>query len=128
MLDINFLITILCLLFIIELIHYKEGYGIYLYYSSDNKIMDSENNPIKSSSLFPNIDKKTNSELISMFTDISYCDNIDDISYSYYKDKYILQDQMNMYKEGFSGGYDHYEKIYLFFVGLLFIYLLLIMD
>jgi len=35
---------------------------------------------------------------------------------------------MNMYKEGFSGGYDHYEKIYLFFVGLLFIYLLLIMD
>ena len=128
MLDINFLITILCLLFIIELIHYKEGYGIYLYDSSDNKIMDSENNPIKSFSLFPNIDKKTNSELISMFTDISYCDNIDDISYSYYKDKYILQDQMNMYKEGFSGGYDHYEKIYLFFVGLLFIYLLLIMG
>ncbi len=62
-----------------------------------------------------------------MFTDINYCDNIDDLSYSYYKDEYILQDQMNMYKEGFSGGYDNYEKIYLFFVGLLFIYLLLIM-
>lgn len=106
------LITILCLLLIIELIHMKEGYDIFLYDESYNKILDQENNPIKALKIFPNINNKKPGELISMFTNIDYCDNLDDLSYN---NEYILQ-------EGFSE--NPIEKPYLFILGLFLIYLL----
>lgn len=117
-----FIITILCLLFIIEIINMKESFDIYLFDESYNKILDVDNNPIKSLKIFPNIEGKENNELISMFTNISYCDNLDDLSYN---NQYILQDGLfrdGRYIEGFSE--NPIEKPYLFILGILFIYLL----
>lgn len=105
------LITILCLILIIEIIHMKEGYDIFLYDNSYNKILDEENRPIKAVKIYPDTNKSTKI-LMSMFTDINYCDNLDDLSYN---DKYVLQ-------EGFSE--NPIEKPYLFLLGLFLIYLL----
>lgn len=118
----KFAISIISLLIIIEIINIREGYGIYFYDMSYNKITDSSNNPLRSKKLFPNTETKSVSQLISMFTDISYCDNLDDISYN---DSYILNDDAFLYNkyEGFSVIYN-IEKIYLFMVGLLFICIL----
>lgn len=108
----DLLITILCLIFIIEIINMKEGYDIFLYDESYNKIIDQDNNPIKAVKIYPNTNKKPR-ELMSMFTDIEYCDNLDDLSYN---NEYILQ-------EGFSE--NPIEKPYLFVLGLFLIYLLI---
>lgn len=88
----HILITILCLLFIIEIIHMKEGYDIFLYDESYNKILDEDNKPIKGKKVYPEVETKTNKQLMSMFTNINYCDNLDDLSYN---NDYTL-------KEGFS--------------------------
>ena len=116
----NLAITIIVLLIIIELIHMKEGYGIYFYDNSNNIITDPSNNPLRSSKLFPNIETKSVTQLVNMFTDISYCDNLDDLSYN----KTFLKDDLLFYNkyEGFSEIY--IEKTYLFMVGLLIIYIL----
>lgn len=108
------LITILCLLFIIEIINMKEGYDIFLYDASYNKILDQENKPIKAVKVYPNIETKTTKELISMFTNINYCDNLDDLSYN---TDYSL-------KEGFSE--NPIEQPYLWILGLCLIYLLVV--
>lgn len=105
------LITILCLIFIIEIINMKEGYDIFLYDEDYNKVLDENNTPIKAVKIYPNTNKKT-AELMSMFTDINYCDNLDDLSYN---NKNILQ-------EGFSE--NPIEKPYLFILGVFLIYLL----
>jgi len=132
MLSLNFIITILSLLLIIEIINTKEGYSIYLYDTYHNKILDSNNNELRTSDLFPNIKGKNVPQLMNMFSDIKFCDNLDDISYSYYNNNYVLKDDLifyNKYKEGFSEiNYKMtlIEKIYLFLVGLLFIYILTI--
>lgn len=89
----------------------KEGYDIFLYDVSYNKVLDETNNPIKAVKIYPDTNKKT-AILMSMFTDINYCDNLDDLSYN---DKYVLQ-------EGFSE--NPIEKPYLFLLGVFLIYLL----
>ena len=130
MLSIHFIISILSLLLtieIIEMVHTKEGYGIYLYDLSHNKITDSDNNHLQSSFLYPNVEDKNVPKLMNMFSDISFCDNLDDLSYSFYDNKYILKDDLLLYKEGFSEinyNMTPIEKIYLFMVGLLFIFIL----
>lgn len=106
------IITILVLLFIIELINMKEEFDIFLFDASYNKILDEDNKYVKALKSYPNIEKKKNSELMSMFTNLSYCDNLDDLSYN---NEYVLQ-------EGFSE--NPIEKPYLFILGLLLIYLL----
>ena len=116
----HFVIPILVLLIILSLIHRKEGYGIYFYDTSNNIITDISNHPLRSSKLFPNVETKSVKQLVNMFTDISYCDNLDDLSYN----KTFLKDDLFFYNkyEGFSEIY--IEKSYLFTVGLLWIYLL----
>lgn len=106
------LITILCLLFIIEIINMKEGYDIFLYDASYNKILDEDNKPIKAVKVYPDVESKTTKQLISMFTNINYCDNLDNLSYN---NDYSL-------KEGFSE--NPIEKPYLWILGLFLIYLL----
>ena len=122
----KFIISVICLLVILEIINMKEGYGIYFYDLSQNIITDSSNNPLRSSELFPNINTKSTSQLVDMFTDISYCDNLEDISYSNYNQDYVLKDDRLFYTkyEGFSEIPTHIERIYLFMVGLLFIAIL----
>ena len=122
----KFIISVICLLVILEIINMKEGYGIYFYDGSYNKITDSSNNALRSSELFPNINTKSTSQLVNMFTDISYCDNLDDISYSNYNNGYVLKDDRLFYSkyEGFSEIPTEIERIYLFMVGLLFICIL----
>jgi hypothetical protein len=116
----NFAFTIIGLLIIIEFIHRKEGYGIYFYDMSHNRITDVSNNPLRSSKLFPNVETKSVKQLVSMFSDISYCDNLDDLSYN----QTFLKDDLFLYNtyEGFTEIY--IEKTYLFMVGLLLIYIL----
>lgn len=108
------------ILLILSQIHRKEGYGIYFYDSSNNIITDTSNIPLRSSKLFPNVETKSVKQFVNMFTDISYCDNLDDISYN----KTFLKDDLLFYNkyEGFSEIY--IEKSYLFMVGLLLIYIL----
>lgn len=116
----KFIISVISILVILEIINMKEGYGIYFYDGSYNKITDSSNNALRSSELFPNINTKSTSQLVNMFTDISFCD---DISYSNYNNGYVLKDDLLFYNkyEGFSEIPTHIERIYLFMVGLLFI-------
>ena len=111
----KFIISVICLLVILEIINMKEGYGIYFYDGSYNKITDSSNNALRSSELFPNINTKSTSQLVNMFTDISYCDNLDDISYSNYNNGYVLKDDRLFYSkyEGFSEIPTHIERIYI---------------
>ena len=126
MIIVGFLITFVFILFILQNINSKEG--LYLYDISNNLILDSSKNPLQSSFLIPDINDRSAPNLISMYSDINFCDNLDDLSYSVYNNKNILKDDMlffNKYKEGFSEyNMTLIEKIYLFLIGLFIIYLI----
>lgn len=126
MLLVVFFFVFVIILGILQYINSKEG--LYLYDISNNLILDSDKNPVQSYFLIPTINDSRASKLISMYSDISFCDNLDDLSYSVYNNKNILNDDMlfyNKYKEGFSEyNMSLIEKIYLFLIGLLIIYLL----
>lgn len=125
MLIVVFLFVFVIILGILQTINSKEG--LYLYDISNNLIVDSDKKPLQSYFLIPTINDRA-SKLISMYTSIRFCDNLDDLSYSVYNNKNILKDDMsfyNTYKEGFSEyNMTLIEKIYLFLIGLLIIYML----
>ena len=126
MLIVVYFIILGIILGILQIINSKEG--LYLYDELNNNILDSNNNKITSSYLLPDINNINAPKLISMYSDITFCDNLDDLSYSIFNNKNILKDDMlfyNKYKEGFSEyNMTLIEKIYLFFIGLLIIYIL----
>lgn len=121
-----FLFVFVFILGILQHINSKEG--LYFYDASYNLIVDSDKNPLQSYFLIPNIKDNRASNLISMYSSISFCDNLDDLSYSVYNNKNILKDDMsfyNTYKEGFAEyNMSRIEQIYLFLIGLLIIYIL----
>ena len=124
MFTIKFVAIIISLLVIIEIINAKEGFSIYLYDSSLNYLKDSSGSSIQTNELFPNVKNKSVKQLVNMFTDISYCDNLDDISYTSLNGYYFLRDDyslLNKY-EGFSDmPMSMFERVYLFTLGLLII-------
>lgn len=124
-----FLLCILTLVLILDYIDKKEG--LYLYDASENRLTANGIDMV-TTQLFPNLNTKNNATLIQMFADISYCDNIDDLSYVGFNGAYVLRDDYNLYRtyEGFSDPYDELveldciEKIYLLMIGTFFILLL----
>lgn len=124
-----FLLCILTLVLILDYIDKKEG--LYLYDASENRLT-ANGIDLVTTRLFPNLNTKNNATLIQMFADISYCDNIDDLSYVEFNGAYVLRDDYNLYRtyEGFSDPYgelvelDYIEKIYLLMIGTFFILLL----
>ena len=121
-----YVVYLLAILFIIEIINYKEAYTIYMYDSSHNPILDASNSHIHNTELFPTLNNRKTTDLIQMFTDISYCDNLDDLSYSSLNNKYVLLDDLTFYNkyEGFSEIPYIIEQSYLWVIGILFIAIL----
>lgn len=124
----EFYLIILLLMVLIAYIDQKEGLA--LYDASENPILE-KNEYIYTTNLFPNLNTKDNTTLIQMFSDISYCENIDDLSYVRFKDTYVMRDDYNLYNtyEGFMNEFetlpmDWIEKIYLLMVCVLFIVVL----
>lgn len=124
-----FLLCIIILFIMVDYIDKKEDFDLFLYDASENRLTENGEDVV-TTDLFPNLNTKNNATLFQMFGDISYCDNVDDLSYVLFNNSYVLRDDYNLYKtyEGFSSfdpePLDCIETLYLFLVGILFIMIL----
>ncbi|ADX05874.1 hypothetical protein 162322400 [Organic Lake phycodnavirus 1] len=97
---------------------------IYLYDEQENRLKDEQNKDIKANLLFPNLETKSKQQWMNMFSDISYCDNLDEMEYN---ELYVLKDDQKLYNtyEGFSRiEMDYIEKLYLLIFSIFMISLI----